>query len=79
MVTDAINLLDRQGFTKQAWMLRHVVVYRSSDNWWNLYTGHQQAYAATNFPSPVSKYLCSAHSPIGIQPFISTCRCGACA
>ena len=53
MVTDAVDLLDRQGFTHQAWMLRHVVVYRGTDNWWNLYTGHQQAYAATNFPFEV--------------------------
>jgi len=53
MVTAAVDRLDRQGFTREAWLLRHLVVYRGTDNWWNLYTGHQQAYAATNFPFEV--------------------------
>lgn len=49
----SIDLLDRQGFSKEAFLLRNVVSYRATDNWWNRYTGHQQAYAATNFPFEV--------------------------
>ena len=47
---DAIALLDERGFTRQAFVLRHFTSFRSTDNWWNLYHEHYQAYAATNFP-----------------------------
>ena len=50
IVDDAITLLDERGFTRQAFVLRHVTSFRSTDNWWNLYHEHYQAYAATNFP-----------------------------
>ena len=50
LVDDAIDLLDERGFSRQAFVLRHVTSFRSTDNWWNLYHEHYQAYAATNFP-----------------------------
>ena len=50
LVDDAIVLLDERGFSRQAFVLRHVTSFRSTDNWWNLYHDHYQAYAATNFP-----------------------------
>jgi len=31
-------------------LLRYYANYRATDNWWNRYQGHQQAYAATNSP-----------------------------
>ena len=53
MVTEATALVQRGGFEREARVLRHVVFYRSSDNWWNRHVGHQNAYAATNFPFAV--------------------------
>ena len=50
LVMEAVAVLDRAGFSKESFVLRHVVSYRSTDNWWNRYVGHQTAYAATNFP-----------------------------
>jgi ribosomal protein L40E len=50
MVMHSIETLERAGFTKEVIMLRHFANYRATDNWWNSYLGHQQAYAATNFP-----------------------------
>ena len=50
LVDDAIVLLDERGFSRHAFVLRHVTSFRSTDNWWNLYHAHYQAYAATNFP-----------------------------
>ena len=50
LVRQAIALLDRSGFSREVMMLRHFANYRATDNWWNLYLGHQDAYAATNFP-----------------------------
>ena len=38
------------GFTRESAMLRHFANFRSTDNWWNQYLGHHDAYAATNFP-----------------------------
>ena len=49
-VTKAIAVLEQKGFTKQAFVLEHLVKYRKTDNWWNRYLGHRDAYAATNFP-----------------------------
>ena len=50
LVMEAVAVLDRAGFSTESFVLRHVVSYRSTDNWWNRYVGHQTAYAATNFP-----------------------------
>lgn len=49
----AINILNERGFGREATMLRHVVNFRSTDNWWNRYVGHHDAYASTNFPFEV--------------------------
>jgi hypothetical protein len=52
-VTRALLLLDSQGFPGEVTVLRHLAAFRSSDNWWNRFVGHSQAYAATNFPFEV--------------------------
>ena len=49
-VSRAVDLLEQQGFRKEVFALRNVARFRSTDNWWNLHVGHDQAYAATNFP-----------------------------
>ncbi len=46
----AIGLLEQTGFNREAFVLRHAAVFRSTDNWWNRWLGHRDAYAATNFP-----------------------------
>jgi hypothetical protein len=46
----AIGLLELRGFSHEAFVLRHATQFRSTDNWWNRYIGHRDAYAATNFP-----------------------------
>jgi len=53
IVMDAIALLERRGFERQARPLRQVVSFRRTDNWWNAYVGHETAYASTNFPFAV--------------------------
>ena len=50
IVNDAIALLDHAGFSKEVFVLRQLTNYRATDSWWNLYEGHREAYAATNFP-----------------------------
>jgi hypothetical protein len=52
-VSDAIAVLKKAGFSKETFVLGNLVRYRSTDNWWNSYMGHQDAYAATNFPFEV--------------------------
>ena len=52
-VKAAIAILQQKGFARQAFMLNNLVKYRGTDNWWNLYIGHRDAYAATNFPFEV--------------------------
>ena len=52
LVDRAVSLLDQRGFTDSTMLLR-LATYRSTDNWWNRYTGHREAYAATNFPFEV--------------------------
>ncbi len=52
-VQNAIALLQQQGFNREAFILKHLVVFRGTDNWWNSYVGHRDAYAATNFPFEV--------------------------
>ena len=49
-VMQATRIVERAGFTKETAVLRHFANYRSTDNWFNLYLGHREAYAATNFP-----------------------------
>lgn len=52
-VENAITVLENKGFHKQSFILGKLVKYRASDNWWNRYLGHHDAYAATNFPFEV--------------------------
>jgi hypothetical protein len=52
-VQKAIDVLDQKGFGSEVFVLRHLVSYRATDNWWNSYVGHRDAYAATNFPFEV--------------------------
>lgn len=50
IVADAVSVLTQKGFGKEAFVLRNLVTYRGTDNWWNRAIGHHDAYAATNFP-----------------------------
>jgi hypothetical protein len=52
-VQKAIAVLDQHGFNREVFILRHLTVFRGTDNWWNRYVGHRDAYAATNFPFEV--------------------------
>ena len=52
-VNKAIALLAEKGFDKQVFVLNRLTRYRGTDNWWNRYLGHRDAYAATNFPFEV--------------------------
>jgi hypothetical protein len=49
----SIKVLEQGGFTREAFMLRNFVAFRATDNWWNGWVGHREAYAATNFPFEV--------------------------
>jgi hypothetical protein len=53
VVRSAVAVLTQKGFDKQAFVLNRLVKYRSTDNWWNRFFGHRDAYAATNFPFEV--------------------------
>jgi len=46
----AIGLIEQSGFSREGFILRHATMFRSTDNWWNRWLGHRDAYAATNFP-----------------------------
>ncbi|HMJ25458.1 MAG TPA: hypothetical protein VK475_06500 [Pyrinomonadaceae bacterium] len=52
-VQKAIATLESRGFTRETFILKHLTVFRGTDNWWNRYVGHHDAYAATNFPFEV--------------------------
>jgi hypothetical protein len=53
IVARSLLILEQKGFGSEAGMLKHLATYRSTDNWWNKYVGHHDAYAATNFPFEV--------------------------
>lgn len=53
VVRRAVAVLTQKGFDKQAFVLNRLVKYRGTDNWWNRFFGHLDAYAATNFPFEV--------------------------
>ena len=53
IVARAIDELEKKGFGGRTFVLKHLVSYRTSDNWWNRAVGHTDAYAATNFPFEV--------------------------
>lgn len=50
VVAHAIAIVEHAGFSKEVFVLRQLTNYRATDSWWNLYQGHREAYAATNFP-----------------------------
>ena len=52
-VQNAIAILQQQGFNRESFILKRLTVFRGTDNWWNRYIGHRDAYAATNFPFEV--------------------------
>jgi len=52
-VQKAIAVLAQHGFNREAFILKHLTVFRGTDSWWNRYIGHRDAYAATNFPFEV--------------------------
>lgn len=52
-VERAIAVLEQKGFSREVFVLRHLVSFRTTDNWWNTQVGHHDAYAATNFPFEV--------------------------
>jgi hypothetical protein len=52
-VQRAIAVLSQHGFNREVFILKHLTVFRATDNWWNRYIGHREAYAATNFPFEV--------------------------
>ena len=49
-VERSIALLEQKGFDREAFLLRHAVAFRATDNWLNSLTKEDKAYAATNFP-----------------------------
>jgi hypothetical protein len=53
LVRRAVDLIEQRGFTRDAFVLRRLANYRTTDNWWNNWLGHGDAYAATNFPFEV--------------------------
>ncbi len=53
MVNRAIDVIEQKGFGQEAFVLRHLTSFRATDNWWNRWVGHDDAYAATNFPFEV--------------------------
>lgn len=50
VVASSIKTLEQGGFNREAFVLRNLVSFRATDNWWNGWVGHREAYAATNFP-----------------------------
>jgi hypothetical protein len=52
-VRAAVELIDKSGFGREAFLLRRLTCFRTTDNWWNRAVGHGEAYAATNFPFEV--------------------------
>jgi hypothetical protein len=50
VVQQAVAVLAQAGFSREATALRHFANFRATDNWWNNWLGHTDAYAATNFP-----------------------------
>lgn len=64
-VERAVGLIERGGFAREAFLLRRLTNFRTSDNWWNAYVGHADAYAATNFPfQVVTLYPDYFHHPV---------------
>jgi hypothetical protein len=64
-VRRAVDIIERGGFKREAFLLGRVTNFRTSDNWWNNYMGHEEAYASTNFPfEVVTLYYDFFHYPV---------------
>lgn len=50
VVASSIKVLEQGGFSREAFVLKNFVAWRSTDNWLNRATGHREVYAAANFP-----------------------------
>lgn len=50
VVAGSIKVLEEGGFSREAFVLKNLVAWRSTDNWWNRAVGHREAYAAANYP-----------------------------
>ncbi|HKS29878.1 MAG TPA: zinc finger Ran-binding domain-containing protein [Pyrinomonadaceae bacterium] len=50
VVASSIRVLEQGGFSREAFVLKNLVAWRSTDNWLNEAIGHREAYAAANFP-----------------------------
>jgi hypothetical protein len=53
LIERAVALLEEKGLGEHTTALRRLASYRATDNWWNKFNGHRDAYAATNFPFEV--------------------------
>jgi len=40
LVNRAVDVIERAGFGRDAFLLRRLSNYRTSDNWWNAWVGH---------------------------------------
>lgn len=49
-VRKAIAVLNERGFSDEIFLLAHLSMFRSEDNWLNASVAKENAYAATNFP-----------------------------
>ncbi len=49
-VDESIRVLEEKGFHDEAYLLKHLAVFRGNDNWLNASVAKENAYAATNFP-----------------------------
>ncbi|HEX8290111.1 MAG TPA: zinc finger Ran-binding domain-containing protein [Pyrinomonadaceae bacterium] len=52
-VDRAVALIEQAGFAREAFLLKRLTNFRTTDNWLNSYAGHANAYASTNFPFEV--------------------------
>jgi hypothetical protein len=52
-VRGAVEIIESRGFAREAFLLKRLTCFRTSDNWWNNAVGHGEAYASTNFPFEV--------------------------
>lgn len=50
VVAGSIKVLEQGGFNREVFVLKNLVAWRSTDNWWNRVVGHREAYAASNYP-----------------------------
>ena len=53
LVRRSVEVIERGGFGREAFLLRRLASFRTTDHWWNRWLGHGEAYAATNFPFEV--------------------------